>query len=62
MKENQIAVIRTIWELAQGRIDQLYSKQGAEEEKRAIEKWITEQFPLEYDSIIRSESLHYKGD
>lgn len=54
INESQVSVIRTLWELAQGRIDELYSVQGAEEEKKAVEEWMTRAFPNNYDSFIRS--------
>jgi hypothetical protein len=62
LNSGQIAVIRTLWELAQGKIDELYSVKGAEEEKQAIEDWITITFSNEYKSIVRSESLKKKFD
>jgi ribosomal protein S12 methylthiotransferase accessory factor YcaO len=52
---SQIALIRTLWELAQGRVDALYTAAGAEEEKNAVEDWITRVFPNDSDSIIRAK-------
>jgi hypothetical protein len=54
LSASQVHVIRTLFELAQGRIDVLYSEEGAEEEKRAIEEWITRVFPNDCDSIVRA--------
>lgn len=55
LTEGQIALIRTLFELAQGRVDVLYTAEGAEIEKQAIEEWITRVFPIEYNSIIRAK-------
>lgn len=62
MNKQQIAVVRTMFELACARIDQLYIKPSAEEEKQALERWIKAAFPLGYDEIIRSETQHYKEE
>lgn len=54
LNQYQIALIRTLWELAQGRIDSLYSPESAEEEKQAMEKWMGRVFPTECNEWIRS--------
>ena len=56
LNEYQIALIRTLWELAQGRIDSLYPPAGAEEEKVAVEIWMTRVFPKECSDLIRANS------
>jgi hypothetical protein len=61
LSEYQIAIIRSLWELAQGRIDALYSPEVAEQEKQAIEDWITSKFPNDYMEIVRSESQKRRG-
>lgn len=55
LNEYQIALVRTIWELAQGRIDELYVKGSAEAEKQAIEQWMARVFPNECDEWIRAK-------
>lgn len=55
----QISCVRTLWELAQARIDNLYSKQEAENEKQACEEWFKRVFPNQADELIRSESQKY---
>lgn len=60
MSDQQIDLIRTLWELAQSRIDVLYSPQGAEEEKQAVEDLMKRAFPKECDEWIRSESIRNK--
>lgn len=63
LTEGQTAVIRTLFELAQGRVEYLYAPEHAEQEKTAIEDWICEQFPHNYTEIVRAtykESPHAK--
>lgn len=55
LNSRQIALIRTLWELAQARIDALYTSSGAEEEKQAIEESMKRVFPSECAEFIRSE-------
>jgi ribosomal protein S12 methylthiotransferase accessory factor YcaO len=55
LNEYQIALVRTLWELAQGRINTIYSPQGAEEEKQAVEEWMGRVFPKECNEWIRAE-------
>ena len=55
LNEYQIALVRTLWELAQGRIDSIYSPQSAEEEKQAVEEWMSRVFPKECNEWIRAE-------
>ena len=54
MTREQIALVRTLWELAQGRIDVLYSPSGAEEEKQAVEEWMRRAFPNHCKEWIRA--------
>ncbi|MFB0847314.1 hypothetical protein [Paenibacillus oleatilyticus] len=51
----QTALVRTLWELAQGRIDVLYSPDSAEQEKQAIEEWMERVFPNDYMQWARGE-------
>jgi len=53
LNSGQISLVRTLWELAQGRIDVLYSSESAEEEKQAIEEWMERVFPKECEEWIR---------
>ncbi|MCM3783687.1 hypothetical protein M3231_11950 [Neobacillus mesonae] len=63
VNQYQIAVIRTLWELAQGRIDELYSDIGAEEEKQAVEAWIMRVFPKEvWSELVRAGSEVVKDE
>jgi hypothetical protein len=55
LNEYQISLVRTLWELAQARIDDLYSPKGAEEEKQAVEEWMERVFPKECNEWIRAE-------
>lgn len=54
MNNKQIALVRTLWELAQGMIDELYTTKGAEAEKQAIEEWMKRVCPDECDEWVRS--------
>lgn len=55
LKSSQISLIRTLWELAQGRIDALYVAGSAEAEKQAVEQWMARVFPDDCDEWIRAE-------
>ncbi|WP_438446855.1 hypothetical protein [Gorillibacterium sp. sgz5001074] len=62
LTDAQIALIRTLWELAQGRIDGLYSTESAEQEKLAIEEWMRRVFSLaEYSEWIRAYQPTERG-
>lgn len=54
LTNGQVSLIRTLWELAQGRIDAIYSPQGAEKEKVAVEEWMRRVFPTDCDEWIRA--------
>lgn len=50
----QVSIIRTLWELAQKRIDDIYSEEGAEIEKQAFEHWMEIALPFNYKDIVRA--------
>jgi hypothetical protein len=50
----QVSAIRTMWEIAQNRIDDIYSVEGAKIEKQAFERWMEIVFPFNYMDIIRA--------
>ncbi|MGF7046375.1 hypothetical protein J2T13_000851 [Paenibacillus sp. DS2015] len=57
LNQYQIAIIRTLWELAQGRIDALYSEKSAEEDKQATELWMIRVFPKHvWSELVRAGS------
>lgn len=56
MNQYQIALVRTLWEMAQARIDDIYSPTAAEQEKQAVEEWMRRVFPECCDEWIRAGS------